>query len=150
MKKSLFVAAALFLAAANFAQNSPKNAPVFSTRNGAIDGFDAVAYFTGGKATRGKSEIQLIWKGAIWHFASAENRQKFEQMPEKYAPQYGGWCAYGWSQGYPAKIEGEAWSIVEGKLYLNYDLPIRKKWLKKQAAFIEAADANWAKSANAQ
>jgi len=117
---------------------------VYATRAGAIKGYDPVAYFVQKKPVRGESDITHDWQGATWHFASVENRDLFKQHPEKYAPQYGGWCAYGWAQGYPAKIEPEAWSIVEGKLYLNYSKSIQGDWEKKQAEFIKVADKNWA------
>ena len=81
----------------------------------------------------------------MWHFASEANREVFSKNPEKYAPQYGGWCAYGWSQGYPAKIDPQAWSIVADKLYLNYNLDVKKDWDKKQAQYINQANKNYAK-----
>jgi len=127
-----------------FAQ-ADKDAPVFSTKEGAIRGYDPVAYFTEGKALKGKPEISTTWNGATWHFSSTEHRQLFTQNPEKYAPQYGGWCAYGWAQGYPAKTEPDAWSIVEGKLYLNYNQDIKQRWDQKQAEFIKAALQNYLK-----
>jgi YHS domain-containing protein len=116
---------------------------IFATKQGAIKGYDPVAYFTEKKPVKGLENITFSWQGAVWHFVSAENRDLFQKMPEKYAPQYGGWCAYGWAQGYPAKIEPEAWRIVDGKLYLNYDVSVQKMWQDKQAEFIEKADKNY-------
>ena len=130
-----------------FAQKESKPA-VFSDKHGAIRGYDPVSYFTSGKATEGLDSIAFRWKDATWHFSSVENRDTFSQLPEKYAPQYGGYCAYGWAQGYAVKIEPEAWAIVDGKLYLNYDLSVQRKWEKKQAAYIQKADANWNKNKN--
>jgi YHS domain-containing protein len=127
-----------------FAQKE-NNAAIFSDKNGAIRGYDPVAYFTIGEARKGLDSIAFQWKGAVWHFSSVENRDTFAQVPEKYAPQYGGYCAYGWAQGYAVKIEPEAWAIVNGKLYLNYDLSIQKKWEKKRETYILKADANWHK-----
>lgn len=142
MKKSLLLSLALLFAGSLLAQ---KNAPVFSDKHGAIRGYDPVAYFTDGLPVPGLDSISYVWKGATWHFASADHRDQFAQNPEKFAPQYGGYCAYGWSQGYAVKIEPEAWSIVQGKLYLNYDNSVKKKWDKDPAGYIRKADDNWAK-----
>jgi len=134
----------LFLLASVGVYSQTTTKAVYSTRAGAIKGYDPVAYFTQKKPVQGGANITYDWQGATWHFASADNRELFKQDPEKYAPQYGGWCAYGWAQGYPAKIEPEAWSIVDGKLYLNYSKSIQADWKKKQAGFIKTADKNWA------
>ena len=122
---------------------SKDDAPVFSTKNGAIDGYDPVAYFTEGKPVKGQATLTATWKGAAWRFASVQNRDQFQKNPEKYAPQYGGWCAYGWAQGYPAKIEPEAWEIVEGKLFLNYNLRVQKMWREKKQEYIVKANDNY-------
>jgi YHS domain-containing protein len=116
---------------------------IYSTADGAIKGYDPVAYFTVKKPVKGKKELSYSWKGQTWFFASAENKKLFEANPETYAPQYGGYCAYGLSRGYKAKIEPEAWSVVNGKLYLNYNLDVREDWLEKQADYIQKADKNW-------
>jgi YHS domain-containing protein len=116
---------------------------IYSTADGAIKGYDPVAYFTAKKPVKGKKEFSYSWKGQTWFFASAENKKMFEANPETYAPQYGGYCAYGLSRGYKAKIEPEAWSVVNGKLYLNYNLDVREDWLEKQADYIQKADKNW-------
>ncbi len=142
MKYALLLAIILFFIVGVFAQTETKS--VYATKAGAIKGYDPVAYFTQNKPVKGAADITFEWNGATWHFASAENRDLFKGNPEKYAPQYGGWCAYGWAQGYPAKTEPEAWSIVDGKLYLNYDLSVRSDWDKKRAEYIQAADKNWA------
>ena len=144
MKHSIIFLLSLFFAVCGSAQKN-KDAAVFSTKDGAIKGYDPVAYFTQNKPVKGMPTISLEWQGATWHFASEENRQLFSENPEKYAPAYGGWCAYGWSQGYPAKVEPEAWTIVEGKLYLNYDQKVQRLWNEKQAVFIEAANKNFKK-----
>src|SRR5437016_4674828 len=85
----------------------------------AIKGYDPVAYFTQSKPVKGSSAFTYQWMNATWWFASAEARDEFARIPEKYAPQYGGYCAYGVSQGHTAPIDPEAWTIVEGKLYLK-------------------------------
>lgn len=120
-----------------------QNSEVFTTDEGAIQGYDAVAYFTESKAVKGSKDFTYNYAGEIWHFASEENLKTFKTAPEKYAPQYGGYCAYGMSRGYKAKTDPEAWSIVNDKLYLNYNLDVRKIWSEKQAAFIDKANQNW-------
>lgn len=117
--------------------------PVYHTAEGAIKGYDPVAYFILKKPVKGKKEHAYEWGGQTWYFFTADTRKLFVAHPEKYAPQYGGYCAYGLSRGYKAKIEPEAWSIVDDKLYLNYDLGVQKDWNKKQAEYIEKADRNW-------
>ena len=123
--------------------------PIFSGRDDgvAIKGADPVAYHTQGKAVQGVPEHSTTWSGRTWHFASAENRERFEADPARYAPRYGGFCAYAAAQGQKVKIEPEAWSIVDGRLYLNYDLNVRDRWDANQAEYIAAADRRWPKIA---
>jgi len=109
----------------------------------AIHGYDPVAYFTDGKPVMGKDEFVFEWSGAKWHFATAEHRDTFKSAPEKYAPRYGGYCAYAVSQGHVADIDPNAWSIVDGKLYLNYDADVQKKWKADIPGYIAKADRNW-------
>ncbi len=118
--------------------------PVYATRL-AIDGYDPVAYFTESMAVRGTPDFEFEWKGAKWFFASAENRGRFVQSPESYAPQYGGYCAYAISRGDVARINPEAWSVVGGKLYLNFSKKIRSKWESDRENMIRQADENWPK-----
>jgi YHS domain-containing protein len=109
----------------------------------AVSGYDVVSYFDN-QPTKGKPEFTASHENAIYQFASAQNRDKFVANPSKYTPQYGGWCAYGWSKGYPAKIDPQAWTIVDQKLYLNYDTSVKMDWDKDQQGYIKKADANWA------
>jgi hypothetical protein len=81
--------------------------------------------------------------GANWRFASAENRDRFAADPERYAPQYGGYCAYAVSEGTTADIDPEAWKVVDGKLYLNLSKDVQKLWEQDIPGYIEKADANW-------
>ena len=104
-----------------------------------------MAYFAEGKPVKGKEGLKYRWRGADWHFSSTENRARFEQNPSKYAPQYGGYCAYAMSDGKYAPIDPDEWTIRDGKLYLNYSNRIQKKWLKDVGRYIERADAQWAK-----
>jgi hypothetical protein len=144
MKLRSFALAATFILlsfATAFAQN--KKSVVFADNSGAIRGYDPVAYFTDHQPVKGEKDITFNWHEAVWHFATTAHRDSFAFHPDRYAPQYGGYCAYGWAQGYPAKIEPEAWSMVDGKLYLNYDLSVQRRWNKKQADYIKDADKNW-------
>ncbi len=109
----------------------------------AIHGYDPVAYFTAGRPTEGSEAFTFSWRGAVWRFASAQNRDLFAKDPSRYAPQYGGYCAYAVSQNDTADIDPRAWKIVNNKLYLNYDLDIQKKWEANRDAFIVAGDKNW-------
>lgn len=130
---------ALVFAGAALAQK----APVFSDRSGAIRGYDPVAYFTQGRPVKGSPQFTHRWNGAEWRFASAENRDRFAAAPQTYAPQYGGYCAFGVAGGYAVKIEPDAWSIVDGKLYLNYDQSVQREWKNDVPGYIRKADGNW-------
>jgi YHS domain-containing protein len=109
----------------------------------AIKGRDPVAYFTLGKAVEGSKALTLQYKGSTFRFASAANRDVFKAAPESYAPQYGGFCAYGTSRGYKADIDPEAFTITNGKLYLNYSKKIQAEWTQDIPGFVARADANW-------
>ena len=109
----------------------------------ALKGYDPVAYFAQGKPVQGKPEITASHEGATYRFASAANRDAFAAAPGKYAPQYGGYCAYGMASGYKAPIEPDAWTIVEGKLYLNYNQSVRSRWSSDIPGYIRKADTNW-------
>ena len=120
-----------------------QKADVYADRGGAIRGYDPVGYFTAGRPVKGSPQFTHQWRGATWHFASAENRDRFGAAPEKFAPQYGGYCAYGVAQGYAVSIDPAAWTIVDGKLYLNYSLSVRENWNKDIPGYIRKADTNW-------
>jgi len=109
----------------------------------AIQGYDPVAYFTDGKPVPGSPKITLRHEKATFRFASAAHRDSFKANPQRFAPAYGGFCAYGMSQGYKAKIEPEAFTIVDGRLFLNYNLQVREMWSKDIAGYIEKAEKNW-------
>jgi YHS domain-containing protein len=119
--------------------------PVNQTTFGgvAIDGWDPVAYFTDSKPVEGDKAYSFDWNGATWRFASAAHRDLFAQAPEKYAPQYGGYCAWAVSQGYTADIDPEAWKIEGGRLFLNYSLDVQKKWAADVGGNVAKGDANW-------
>ncbi len=111
----------------------------------AIHGYDPVAYFSEGRAVRGRSEHIVAHGGAAYQFASAENKARFEKEPQRYLPQFGGFCAYGVALG--AKFDGdpEVFRLVDGKLYLNLNPGIQKKWEEDLKANLQKADQNWVK-----
>jgi YHS domain-containing protein len=111
----------------------------------AIKGYDPVAYFEQGGPQKGKSKFTVVHQKARWRFASAENKAKFEANPAKYLPAYGGYCAYGVSQGYLVKIDPNAWSIRDGQLYLNYDKSVQRQWEKRPERYIAKANTRWPK-----
>ena len=124
-----------------FAAKDPIFTPVFS--NLAIRGYDTVAYFTLGEATKGSKEFEYEWMGATWRFSSAEHLALFEAEPEKYAPQYGGYCAWALAENKLASVDPKQWTIVGDKLYLNYNQKIQNKWLKDRDNLIAEGDKNW-------
>ena len=118
--------------------------PVNKTESGlALRGYDAVAYFREGRAVEGSANFSHEWNGARWQFASPEARDLFAREPERYAPQYGGYCSWAVSHGYTADGDPEAWKVVDGKLYLNYDQQVREMWEKDIPTFIADGDRNW-------
>ncbi len=122
-------------------------APVNTTWIGtkAIKGYDTVAYFKVGKSVRGNKKISYKWKGANWYFSSKANLELFKKNPKKYAPQFGGYCAYAVSKGHTSDISPDAWDIHNNKLYLNYDKDVQKTWRAKKKLYIKRAIKNWPK-----
>lgn len=120
---------------------SPVETGIFN--NKAIYGFDTVAYFTQNKAVKGNKNFVFSYLGADWYFSSEEHLEMFKNDPEKYAPQYGGYCAYAMADGKFAGIDEDSFTILNGKLYLNYNKKIHKRWLENQAEFIAQADKNY-------
>ena len=116
---------------------------VFTTPKGAIGGYDVVAFFTEQKPVKGKKEFTIEWKDATWYFSTADNKKTFESDPEKFAPQFGGYCAYGVSQNHKSPTEVDTWTIVDGKLYFNYNMEVKQLWLKDQSNLIQLANKNW-------
>ena len=138
--KTLVAASALAVSGSLFAADIDINA---DQNDIALHGYDAVSYFTKGKPTEGSFEYTATYKNAIFKFASAENRDKFRADPVKYAPQYGGYCAFGTSV--EKKFDGDpnAWKVVDGKLYLNLNKNVQNKWLTDVPGYIESADTAW-------
>lgn len=105
----------------------------------AVRGYDTVAYFSQRKPTEGKEAFETEWRGAKWRFASQQHLDLFVANPDKYAPQYGGYCAYGVAIGNLVKIEPDVWDIIDGKLYLNYDEDLQGKWRVDISGYIVKA-----------
>jgi len=128
-------------AGAAFARSAEIYTGTFSSL--AVGGYDAVAYFKAGKPVRGRAEFSTDYKGATWRFASKEDLDAFKANPTAYAPQYGGYCAWAVSRNYTASGDPLVWTVVDGKLYLNYDRDVQAKWEKDIPGFIAKADKNW-------
>jgi len=109
----------------------------------AIKGYDTVAYFTEGKPVKGLAQYSVQYQDATWHFSSEENQQLFMAAPEKYAPQYGGYCAYAIARGTTASIKPKYFTVHHGKLYLNYNKGVQKRWQKDKRGYIKKANKNW-------
>jgi len=112
--------------------------------NKAVSGYDVTAYFDQAKPVEGSSEYTFEYEGADWYFASQSNLDKFKADPTKYAPQYGGYCAWAMSNDKEAPGNPPYWTVYKGKLYLNYDQNVLETWRADKDAFIEKADAYWA------
>jgi YHS domain-containing protein len=109
----------------------------------AIHGYDPVAYFTQATPVKGQAQYAYNWSGATWWFADDSNRQAFIANPQRYAPQFGGFCAYAASYGQFADIDPQAWSIVNDRLYLNFNQRVRQIWRPRAAEFIDDAEQLW-------
>jgi YHS domain-containing protein len=116
---------------------------VFTQNGVGVSGYDPVAYFADGKALLGSAQFTAEYHGIAYKFASAAHRDAFTADPEKYLPQYGGYCAYAAAKGALAKTDPEAFTVLNGKLYLNFSEDIRQRWLPRSTEFIHAADLNW-------
>jgi YHS domain-containing protein len=110
----------------------------------AVHGFDTVAYFVASNAVQGDPKFEYTWNGAKWLFASIDNLEKFKANPETFAPQFGGYCSYAVSHGHTADGDPQAWKVVDGKLYLNYNPEVKQMWEKQQDQFIKDGEKNWA------
>jgi len=140
MKTFFFLAIILLPYGHGYAQRE-----VFIKSDAAIQGYDPVAYFKESKPVKGKAELSYAWKQATWHFSSQQNLEDFKGNPEKFAPQFGGYCAYGMAEGHKAPTSPDAWTVVDDKLYLNYNKNVKQLWNKDRPANIEKATKNWPK-----
>ena len=137
----------LFVALFSFYSNGIAESEIYTSffSSSAVGGYDTVAFFTDKKPVKGLDEYSTSYKGAKWYFSSQKNLEMFAANPEKYAPQYGGYCAWAVAEGDTAKGDPLHWSLYNGKLYLNYNKTIKNRWLNNVDEFITRADANWPK-----
>lgn len=146
MNKRQFLLAAVALSAASLPASAAEPAIYTGLVRGvAVGGYDPVAYFKSGAPKRGSKSHATEWQGVTWRFASAENLAAFTKSPRSYAPQYGGYCAYAVSRNYTAKGDPLAWSVVGGKLYLNYSASVRATWSQDIPGNIAKGNGNWPK-----
>lgn len=138
-KKISTVLIATFILLNTYAQKSQ----IYIVNGKAIKGYDPVAFFTDAKPVMGQDSLMLQWHDASWYFASRKNLEAFQAAPEKYAPQYGGYCAYGTAMGHKAPTEVDTWTVLDGKLYFNYNSKVKGTWSKDRPAFIKKADQTW-------
>lgn len=123
----------------SYAQHSE----IFAPDGKAINGYDAVAFFKERKPVQGVDSLVYKYKEADWLFASRANLEAFKAEPEKFVPQYGGYCAYGTSEGHKAPTQAETWTILDDKLYFNYNMKVKNSWSKNQKERIDKADVQW-------
>jgi YHS domain-containing protein len=116
---------------------------VNTSGNVGVSGYDPVAFFTDAKPVKGNPAISATHQGATYHFATEEHRKLFQRSPERYLPQYGGYCAYGASRGALAPVQISTWQVRDGKLYLNKDPNVRERFDADFAGNVVKADANW-------
>ena len=119
----------------------------YNTSSGqALKGYDVVAYFEDAEAIPGKSEFTYEWGDTTWQFSSADNMALFEQNPEAFAPQFGGFCSFALSKGFTADISPDAWHVKDGKLYVFMDTDVQADWVAGISdGTLDASAANWAK-----
>ncbi|MBI2272277.1 MAG: YHS domain-containing protein [Chitinophagaceae bacterium] len=138
-RKMLILGVILITVLGSYAQKSE----IFTSEGKAIKGYDPVAFFTQNMPVKGDEGFQYNWKNSAWFFSSKENLEKFKADPEKYAPQYGGYCAYGTSEGHKAPTQTDTWTILDNKLYFNYNKKVKELWVPNQMALIHKADSLW-------
>ena len=148
--KLIAAIAVLFFSTMVMAQTNQPNDPsilptikYFENKDGAIRGYDPVAYFTEGKAVKGDPQFTYSWSGSNWYFKDEVNKQAFILSPAKYAPQYGGYCAYGTSENHLSPTDPNAFTVVDNKLYLNYSNKVKELWQKDINKRIEKANVYW-------
>jgi hypothetical protein len=125
------------------AQGPPPTAVNVDAEGVTLHGHDAVAYHTQGRAVPGRAEFEHVWNGARWRFATAANRDAFAMSPDRYAPQFGGYCAWAVSQNYTADIDPQAFAVVDGKLYVNYSSLVQARWRLNRDVNIAKGHRNW-------
>jgi len=142
MKKVTLILSILI---ANISITIAQKSAIFIKNGKALNGYDPVAFFTENKPTLGNELFTYQWQQAIWQFSTKENKDSFVSNPNKYAPKYGGYCAYGAADGsgHKAPTDINTWTVLNNQLYFNYSLKVKEIWLKKQEEFIIKADNNW-------
>lgn len=140
-KTFLGVILALLFVSSNALGLDKVSTGIFS--NVAVKGYDTVAYFTQGEAVKGSKDFSHDYNGATWRFSTQEHLDLFKSDSEKYAPQYGGYCAYAISQNTTAPIDPKLFTIVDDKLYLNYNKKVNNLWNEDRPAYIKSADTHW-------
>lgn len=135
--------AMVFISIGAFSQSNTTAASYFANKEGAIRGFDPVAYFIQQQAMKGNKEFSYDWNGVTWYFVSDSNKKSFAENPDKYAPQFGGYCAYGVSEDHKSPTDPLAFTIVNNKLYLNYSSKVKELWMKQQLQRIAKANELW-------
>jgi YHS domain-containing protein len=138
--KSVAIVATLAISSVSFAAQIDVNS---NENDLAIHGYDAVSYFTDSKATKGNQKYTATYKSAIYQFSSEKNRDQFKQNPAQFAPQFGGFCAMGVALNKKLDTDPTAWKIVDGKLYLNLNKAVQKKWSTDIPGYIATADRTW-------
>ncbi|WP_420602351.1 YHS domain-containing (seleno)protein [Flagellimonas sp.] len=117
------------------------NQPMFS--NQAINGYDPVAYFTHNEAVLGNETYTYDWNNAKWNFSSEENKQLFTENPEKYAPQFGGYCAFAISKGFTANSSPDSFELINDKLYLFDNEDVKLSWKENLEENLRVSEENW-------
>ena len=143
LKLSLIAAASPILFMSNVQANEGKGPTFVDNKGRAIRGYDTVAYFTENKAVKGESNFTYEWKHGTWYFSSQANLELFKANPEKYAPQYGGYCAYTVAIDKLVPIDPTQFTILEDKLYLNYSPRFQRRWNKNRAGYLADSEKNW-------
>jgi YHS domain-containing protein len=138
--RTIFATSALLVSSLSFAANIEVNA---NGNDLALKGYDPVSYFTKGAPTKGSNKFTAAYNGAIYQFSSNVNRDLFQSEPSKYAPQYGGFCAFGVTMNRKFDTDPTAWHISGDKLYLNLNKGVQKKWRTDMPGYIETAQGNW-------
>jgi hypothetical protein len=144
MTLSLRLTIAFLVVAAGAVAVAGSQPPVNVSRGQlALRGYDAVAYWTIGQPTQGSTTFEQRWNGAVWRSATAANRDQFAKEPARYAPEFGGYCAYAVGRGYTADGDPNAWRIVDGRLYLIYSKRVQKLWEEDVPGNIAKGRQNW-------
>lgn len=144
MKKHILIFTFLLIAFTLRAQD----VDIFTIDGLAIRGYDPVAYFTENKPVKGSDKFVFTWQGVEWRFKDEKNMLVFKANPEQFAPQYGGYCAYGLSEDHKSPTEPDAFTIVDNRLYLNYNLKVKELWSKDIPGRLVKADKHWTRLKN--